>query len=146
MKGKNEVFVDQRHTPEVVVAISDLSWGFVGFSPISAIMSFLSRIPELSYVTPMVARRLPYQCFPLWRPHKAARAYEKALLGHLLIAAQDARACRTPLSRMHGMEAAALSNPGKVQNLDHAVRGILSAYSRCRSVFKKDCYCIRPRS
>lgn len=47
MKGKNEVFVDQRHTPEVVVAISDLSWGFVGFSPISAIMSFLSRIPEL---------------------------------------------------------------------------------------------------
>ena len=47
MKGENEAFVDPHHTPEMVVAISDLSGGFFGFSPISAIRSFLGKVPDL---------------------------------------------------------------------------------------------------
>jgi len=47
VNGKNEAFVDPHHLPEAVVAISDLSRGFVKFNPISAIKSFLSKVPEL---------------------------------------------------------------------------------------------------
>lgn len=44
--GKNEAFVNPHHLPEAV-AISDLSRGSVKFNPISAIKSFLSKVPEL---------------------------------------------------------------------------------------------------
>lgn len=47
VNGKNEAFVNPHHLPEAVVAISDLSRGFVKFNPISAIKFFLSKVPEL---------------------------------------------------------------------------------------------------
>ncbi|PUU82574.1 hypothetical protein B9Z19DRAFT_1074736 [Tuber borchii] len=47
VNGKNEAFVDPHHLHEAVVAISDLSRGFVKLNPISAIKSFLSKVPEL---------------------------------------------------------------------------------------------------
>lgn len=88
--GKNEAFVNPHHLPEAVVAISDLSRGSVKFNPISAIKSFLSKVPELRDAIDNGG--IPM--FPPWKSHKAARAYEEALLGHLLTAAQDARASR----------------------------------------------------
>lgn len=48
--GKNEVFVDPNHKPEVAVTISETFEGFVGFRPTAEIKSFLKVVPELRKV------------------------------------------------------------------------------------------------
>ena len=72
--GKNEAFVNPHHLPEAVVAISDLSRGSVKFNPISAIKSFLSKVPELRDAIDNggIPMFLP------WKSHKAARADRKS--------------------------------------------------------------------
>jgi mannose-6-phosphate isomerase len=126
--GKNEVFADPNHKPEVAVTISDMFEGFVGFRPVAEIKSFLKIVPELRKV--LSDHETVEKFLAVENDSKEAQQLLKTMFSELLaITHTEIAACTQQLlTHVERGEEESLGGLGKQQGLARVIKKVLADY------------------